>query len=131
MCSTPFSAFCGSPKLKEELCALALKWISVGPYLTPDMLFISDVFIGETPGRVEHAHYLKGSSRMGESRELSSISCFLSAWCSPAQWERKAMVSLARFHTTGSSAEASVLLWSIKFELESTEPEEEGIGLGL
>lgn len=38
---------------------------------------------------------------------------------------------LARFHTTGCSAEASVLLWSVKFELESTEPEEEGIGIGL
>lgn len=38
---------------------------------------------------------------------------------------------LAKFHTTGCSTEASVLLWSIKFELESAEPKEEGIGIGL
>lgn len=42
------------------------------------------------------------------------------------QWVRK-----ARFHTTGYSAEASVLLWCIKFKLESTEPEEKGTGVGL
>lgn len=48
-------------------------------YLTPDTLLISDVFLGETPGTVEHVHYLKGSSRIGDSRELSSISCRLSA----------------------------------------------------
>lgn len=59
-------------------CIPAVRWISVGPYLTPGCcsFLISDVSIGETPGRVEHVHYLNGSGRMGESRELSSISCF-------------------------------------------------------
>lgn len=47
------------------------------------------------------------------------------------QWDRKVMVNLARLHTTGYSAEASVLLWSIKFKLESTKPEEEGTEIGL
>lgn len=89
------------------------------------------VSVGEATGIAVRTRCLEGNGRTGEAESCPALAASEALEGPLPQWERKSTADSARLHATGCSAEASALLLSIKFKLETTKPEEGGIGIGL